>query len=317
MYGRLSLKEGQWFEEEDERGIDSYHSTSFENTPSPQSVPSVERSASESSYNSAGSPQSIEEAAPTRTSLNTVEPALGPMKITEASKTAVPATVQPGFTPGTPGGPVGPPPSQGMFFNNPAHIRTLVTGSGDGYRSPEPPSRLDSILPFHPTHREQGMAGGGPTYSGFDLSGMATERTGPSFSAQQPAQPANSPGYGPWPPLSSSSVLPAELMVYNDLMMALGTGQYLGTEMMDLGPPPFIHPSMSSNDGGGVSGFGTNRYQWQGTSQDMMQGPPQTISLFGYPQQGQSCHGGDYISGQQTGASFEGQWPTGGIVDYR
>lgn len=319
-YGRPSLKEGQWFEEDEERGTDSNRSTSSENTPSPRSVPSVERTVSESSSNdlSDGSPGSIEEAA--RTSLNTAaaneatRPAPGPIGMTEA---ATPANVQPGnFISGTSGGPSGPPP-EGRFFHNPVNLRTLMTGSGDGYRSPEPATRLDAIFPHHHTDRERAVHGGSSTNSGFHPSGMATERTGPSFSAQQPAVtqshsagPGMGHGHGPRPLMSNSLVLPAELMVYNELMMDIGTGQYLGAEMGNLGLPPFI-------GGGGINGLGTNGHQWQGISQNLVHEPPQAISSFGYPQPSQPHHGVDRTSGQQTGVTFGGQWHTGGTIDYR
>lgn len=330
-YGKLSLKEGQWSEDE-ERGTDSYPPTSFENTPSPQSVPSVERSMSESS---SGDPSdwsigSTEEAAPTRISLHTAaakevsQPTPSqpvPMRVTEPSTAAVPATVQPGLFPRGPGG---LPQPEGRFFNNPANIRTLVTGSGDGYRSPVPPSRAETLFPLYHMHRERVTPGVRPTNPGFDLSGMAAESTGPSFSAQwaDVTQTTNSPGLGtdygcgPWPPLSSSSVLPAELMAYNDLMMDIGIGQYLGTGVRDLEPPPFIHPSTTTNESGGVNDFGMNGHQWQDTSQHMMRELPQTVSSLGYPQPSGPDHEGGHTSGQQAGASFGGQWPSGGITDY-
>lgn len=314
--GKVSLKEGQ---EGEERETDSHRSTSFENTPSPWSVPSVERSTSGSSSSDlpAGSPDSSEGAAKTQMNLGTaaanevIQPGPGPMQITEQLKSAVPAAVQP---PGTSGGQSGPPPQEGRFFNNPMNIRTLMTGSGDGYRSPEPSCRLDTLSPLHHTYTERTMSS--PMISGFDLSGTGTaaERTGPStFSAHQPAviQPPNNPGpgmeYGYEALLSSSSVLPAELMVYNDLMMDLGTGQYLGNEAEGPGPLPFTHPSVDGDTG-------INGYQWQGMSQHI---PQQEISTFGYPQPGQPHHGVNQASEQQAGTSFGGQWPTRGIVDYR
>ena len=312
-YGRLSLKEGQWFEEDEERETGL---TSFENTPSPRSVPSVERSISETSTSdpSSWSPGSTEGAAPVRTSPHTAaakevthpEHVPGPIEFTEPLKASVPASVRPG----------GPPPPQGRFFHNPVNIRTLMTGSGDGYRSPEPPSRLDSLSPLRHPYRERETLGGGPTNTGFHLSGMAAEQTGPPFCVRQPVvtqSPNDSVlgmgcGYGSWPPFSSSSVLPAELMVYNDLMMDLGTGQYLGTERQDLGLPASVHPPISANDGGGVNGFGMNEYQWQGLTVEEL---PQTVSPYGsYPQP-------DHASGQKPGTSFGAQWPTGGTVDYK
>jgi hypothetical protein len=287
-YGRRSLKEVQWFEEDEEGEADSCRSTSVENTPSPQSVPSVERSISGSSSNdpSAGSPDSAEEAASNRASPST-----------SAVNEDVSASVQPGFILGTSGG---PPPPGGRFFNNPANIRTLMTGSGDGYRSPEPPSRIDILPPL----RERAMAGGDPRNSGFHQSGMVTERTGQSFS-DSPG-PGMEHGCGSQPPLSSSLVLPAELMVYNELMMDISTGQYLGAEMQELVTRPFIHPSVSANDDGGVNGFGADGNPWQG----MVHEPWEGISSFGYPQPCQP----DHTSGPQTGGNFG---PTGGTIDYK
>jgi len=197
-----------------------------------------------------------------------------------------------------------------------------MTGSGDGYRSPEPPSRLATISPFYSLHRERESLGG-PSNSGYNPSGVTMERPGPSFSAQQPAttQSPNSPGFGTGlgcgrlPALSNSSVLPVELMVYNDLMMDIGTAQYLGAELQPLGPPPFVRPTMSTNGGGGVDPFGSNinAYQWQGASQNV-HGLPQTTPPFGYPQPGQPH--GMQATAQQIGTSFGGQWPIGSITDY-
>jgi len=102
--------------------------------------------------------------------------------------------------------------------------------------------------------------------------------------------------------------------VYNDLMMDLGTGQYLGTELGDLGRvhPPFIHPSTPANDCGGVNNGvgGMNGYQ------PLAQEPSQTVSSFDYPQSCQPHRGVGHTSGQSTSTGFEGQRPTGGIVDY-
>lgn len=330
-YGRLSWREDD--DDEDETAAGSYGSTSFENTPSPQSVPSVERSVSESSSHnpSVGSPD-ITKAAPTRLGIDTVmaseEPRLAPSKADpgpgsvrtmEQPKATVPTTFQPGSAQGTHSGSGGPPPPGGKFFSNPANLRTLMTGSGDGYRSPEPPSRLATISPFYSLHRERAPLGGGPPNSGYNPSGAVMERPGPSFTAQQPvtAQSPNSPGFGMGlgcgPPLalSNSSVLPVELMVYNDLMMDIGTAQYLGAGLQ--GPPSFVHPTMSTNDGGGV-GSNINAYQWQGASQNVY-GLPQTMPPFGCPQPGQPQHGMQ-ATAQQMGTSFGGQWPTGSITDY-
>jgi len=197
-----------------------------------------------------------------------------------------------------------------------------MTGSGDGYRSPEPPSRLATISPpFYSLHRGRQPLGG-PSNSGYNPSGVTMERPGPSFSAQQPAttQSPNNPGFGtglgcgPPPALSNSSVLPVELMAYNDLMMDICTAQYLGAELQAPGPPPFVHPTMSTNNGGGVDGFGSNinAYQWQGASQNVHE-LPQTMPPFGYPQPGQPQM---QATAQQTGTNFGGQWPTGSITDY-
>jgi hypothetical protein len=337
-HGKLSSKEARGFEEEEEEeeeedGTDSYVPTSSE--PSPQSVPSMERSTSGSSstHPSAGSPGSIDEAVPARTSLSPTtvneatqpapskpEPVPKPGIATESLEAAVLMDVQPDITTRTFGAPGGPPPPDGRFFNNPVSLRTLMTGSGDGYRSPEPPSRLDTLFPLQSAHRECPRTDSYPTDSGFNLSEMATERLGPSFSAQQPVS-AQSPGgfgfgmeygRGSMPAVSSSSVLPVELVAYNDLMMDIGIAQCLGTGMQDLGSPPFVHPSMSTNDGEGVDG-----YQWQGISEQVMHELPQTTLPFGYPQPGQAHHGGSQSSAQQAGANFGGQWPTAGIVDYK
>lgn len=295
----------------------------------------MERSVSESSSNdpSAGSLGSVESLNPSATSEITrpappkSEPGPEPMRITEPLGAAVPASFQPGLISRTSGEPGSAPPPEGKFFNNPANIRTLITGSGDGYRSPEPPYRLDILPLLHHRHKEREMAHGNSTNYGFHPSGMATERTEPPFSTQQAvvSQPQNGPGsgmdygYGSLPALSSSLVLPAELMVYNDLMMNISTGQYLGAGIQDLGPPPFTHPPAPMNPGGGFTGLVANDVnQWQGISRGIVAPEPsERNSPFGYPQPFQPHYGLDRNSGQQMGTSFVGQWPTGGTIDYK
>ena len=314
---------------------DSHSSMSSENTFSPQSVPSVERSTSGSSsiYPSAGSPRSTEGVAPVRTSSKITaidkatqlappgpEPIPGPSKAVGPLETTGPTAVQPGLIPGKPGGLNGPPPPDRRFFNNPLTIRTIMTGTGDGYRSPEPPSRLGSLSPLHHAHKDR------PIMPGLEQSGMVTERFGQSSGPQPVAtQSTNDPGlrteprYGPPPPSSNSSVLPVELMAYNDLMVNIGTAQYLGTEMREPGPPPFAHPPMLVNDCGGVSAPGpsTNGYQWQDFSNSAMHESPQMVSSFEYPLQGQPYREAGQASTQQTPAGCGGQWPTRGITDYK
>lgn len=315
-YGRLSLKEARWFDKEEDEGTDSYDSTSFENTPSPSSVPSVERSTpgSSSIYPTTEDPDGIEELTPVQTS-----------KAMKSLDSAGQTAVQPSLIPGKPGGsPGGPPPPDERFFNDPRNLRTIITGTGDGYRSPELPSRLDTHSPLHHLPMDRPMLDGGPT--GLSPSEILTERLRTPFSVPQPVA-TNPPddsglgmeyGYGQPPPLSNSSVFPAELMVYNDLVMDIGTAQYLGLEMIDQTTPPLVNLSMMTGDGGGISGTGSsaNGYQWQGVPHHVPHEPPQTKSSFGYPQPGQPSYGVGYISAQQTGTDFEGQWPPGGITDF-
>ena len=314
---------------------DSHSSMSFENTSPPQSVPSVEGfiSGSSSIYPSAESPSSTEGVAPIRTSLKTTAideatklappgpgPTPGQSKAVGPPESTGPTAVQPGLIPGKPGGLSGPPPPDGRFFNNPLTIRTIMTGTGDGYRSPEPPSRLGSLSPVHHAHKDR------PIIPGLDQSGMVTERFGQS-SGPQPVTTKSTndpslrtePRHGPPPPSSNSSVLPVELMAYNDLMVNIGTAQYLGTEMREPGPPPFAHPPILVNDGGGVSAPGpsTNGYQWQDSSNSGMHESPPMASSFGYPLQGQSYREVGQASTQQTPAGCGGQWPTRGITDYK
>ena len=224
---------------------------------------------------------------------------------------AGPTAVQPGFVPGRSGGSGGPPPPDGRFFNNPLNIRAIITGSSDGYRSPEPPSRLDTLSPLHYLHRDRLIPGGGP--SGSNLMGMEGFR--PSFSASHPTatQPPNNPGpgmeYG-----NGSSVLPVELIAYNDLMMDIGTAQYLGAEIQE----PVANSSTPTNDGGGInsSGSGTNGYQLQGVSHHVPHEPPQTMSSFGFSQPGQPSCGVSHISTQQASTNSWVRRPVGGITDY-
>jgi len=340
-HGKLSLKEARWSEEEDAGGTNSYGSTSLENTPSPQSVPSVKRSTSgpSSIKHSGASPNSTEEVTPTRSGLNTTaadevtqlapskpEPVPGPSTAMGPLGSGRPSAVQPDLIPGRSGGFGGPPPPDGRFFNSPMNLRTIMTGAGDGYRSPEPPSRLDTVSPLYYVHNERPMLGGGPTISGFNPSEMVAGRLGPSFSVSRSVatQPPNGPGLSvehgcgvPLPPSPSSSVLPAELMVYNDLMMDIGTAQHLGRETRELGPPPFVHPSTPTNDGRGINdpGRGANGYQWQGVSHHAVHEPPQAMSSFGYHQPGQPYYEVGHTSAQHTNSG--GQWPTGGITDYK
>ena len=322
---------------------DSYNRTSLENVPSPRSAPSVERSKPDSSsiYPSAESPGSIEGITSTWTSSKTTEAdgvtqlappkperIPGPGKVAGSLEPPGPTSVQQGSVPGKSGGLGGPPPSDGRFFSNPLNLRTITTGTGDGYRSPGPPSRLDTISPLHHTYRDRLMVGDGLTVPGLNqsLSEMATERFRPPHAPQQVAtQPPNDPGlgtehrYGQLPPPSDSSVLPAELMAYNDLMVDIGTARYLGKEMREPGPSPFAHPPMSTNSGRDASGSGlsTNGYQRQGFPHSAMHEPPQTVLPFGYPQQGQPYCGVGHPSAQQTHVNYGGQRPTGGIMDYR
>ena len=304
-YGRLSLKEARWFEEEE--GSNSYGSTSFGNTPSPQSVPSLGRSTSGSSsiYPATGSPNSIEVPLPGRTAEPSVE-------------SAGPGDAQRGLIPENPGKPGGPPPPDGRFFNDPRSLRTILTGTEDGYRSPEPPSRLDTLSPLRHVHLERPMFSGGPT--GMNQALMERLRPSPSVTQPVAAQPPGGPGpgiehgCGPPPPSSNSSVLPAELMFYNDLVMDIGIAQYLGSEVRERAPPPPINLSMSRGDDG--SGSYANGYQWQGVSHHASQEPPQATS-FGCPQPGWPSCGTNDISAQQPHASFDGQWLSGGITDFR
>ena len=341
-YGRFTLKEARWFDDDEETEADFYDSTSFENTPSPQSVPSVERSASGSSSNdpSAWSPGSVEDVAPMRFHTNTVlanevprlapsepKPGLGSINGVEPLKASAPT--QSDSISETPGGSSGPPPQGGRFFSNPTNLRTLMTGSGDGYRSPEPPSCLDTLSPLYSRslHRQGPAPGGGSTSSRLNPQGTSVKQSGPSFSAQQPVmtRSPNGPGfnagygYGLPPASPSSSVLPAELMVYNDLMMDIGTAQYLGSEMQDLRSPPFAHPSMLTNSNEGANGFGSSAdgYQWPGASQHvMMHGAPQPTLSFDFSQSGQSHHGVAQTSAQRGGTNSGEQWPAGGVTDY-
>lgn len=328
-YGERSSEEAQ---NSDEGGSDSYHSTSFENTPSLQSVLSVERSTSGSSsvYPSAESSDGIEEVTPTRTRLDTTadggitraaptNPESVPRQngAVEPLESAGPAVIRPGPVPGKPGD--GPPPPDGRFFSDPLNLRTIMTGTGDGYRSPEPPSRRNAFSP--PRHHQ--TLGGSLPVSRLNPPEMAA----PSFSVPQPVmtQPPNEPGlgtgqgYGSLPPLSSSLVLPVELMVYNDLMVDIGTAQYLGVEMQGPGPSPFAHPPMPAHDGRGVDGFGShaNGYRWEDPSHRVTNEPPQVVPSFWYAQQDRPYHGVDHAPARQAYAGNEGQWPANGIVDYK
>jgi hypothetical protein len=108
-------------------------------------------------------------------------------------------------------------------------------------------------------------------------------------------------------------------MAYNDLMVDIGTAQYLGTEMQDVGSPPSVHPFMPPNYGGGTDSFGSNvdGYQWKGFSQQTTDELLQSISSFGHSQPGQLHDVADHTSAQRAGAGFGGQWPNGAIVDYK
>lgn len=337
-HGKLSLKEDLRFEgeEEEKERTETHGSTSFENSPSPQSVPSVERSTSGSSstYHPAESPSGTKEATQIQKNLSTTgvdevvrlaafkpEPIPGPGTVMGLSNSAGSTTAQPSLVPGKPGGPGGPPPTDGRFFNDPLNLRTIMTGTSDGYRSPEPPSRLDTLSPLrHHNHRI--IPGGGPTR--LNPSGVATEQLRPSFSVPQSvgAQPSKDPGpgmehgCGPPPPLSSSSVLPVELMAYNDLVMDIGTAQYLGAEKRE----PVPCSPMPTNDGGGINGFGLNAngHRRQGVSSyHVVHEPPQTVSSFGYPQPGHPSCGVGLVPAQQMHSSFGGQRPPGGMTDYK
>ena len=329
-------KHGKWSSEDaqsSDEGSDSHNSTPFENTPSLQSVLSVERSTSGSSlvYPSAESSDGteVEVVTPTLAGLNTTgdsgttrveltkpksvprkNGAVGPLEF------SVPVAIRPLIS-RQPGG--GPPPPDGRFFSNPLNLRTIITGTGDGYRSPEPPSRRNGFSPprRHPT------LGGSLPVSELNLPEMVV----PSFSVPQPVvtQASNDPGlgmehgYGPSPPSSSSLVLPVELMVYTDLMVDIGTAQYLGGEMREPGPSPFAHPPMLAHVGRGVNGSGsrTDGYRWEDLSHCATNGPPQVVPSVWYPQQDQPYRGVDHAPAQQVYAGNEGQWPTSGIVDYK
>jgi len=325
-YGKISLKEARWFEEEE--GGESYGSTSFENTPSPQSAPSVERSTSGSSsiYPAAEDHNDINEVTPIQSTLNTTTvdevTQLAPSKPQPLGplESAGPTAVQPNFVPGKPGGP--PPPPDGRFFNNPLNLRAIITGSSDGYRSPGPPSRLDTLSPLRYLHGDRLIPGGGPP----GLKPMEGLRSPFSAPHPLPTQPSDGPGLGMeygngrQSAPSSSSVLPAELIAYNDLMMDIGTAQCLGVETQEPAlPAPFANPSMPTNDGWDIdsSGSGTNGYQWQEVSHNVLHDPPQTMSPFGHLQQGQPSCGVGYMSAQQVHTNSLGQWPAGGITDYK
>ena len=172
-----------------------------------------------------------------------------------------------------------------------------MTGSGDGYRSPEPQSRLDTLSPLHHPDKER---------LAFDRSPKEIG-TGPPFSAE-PSLVTQSPKS------PSPSVFPAELMVYNDLMMDISTAQYLGIEIGDPGPPPSVHPSTPTNYGRGADGM--NEYRWQGVRQDTAHELPQKTSLFDYSQPDQPQGGMGHTPAQQMGTEGWGPWPAGGVVDY-
>ena len=125
-------------------------------------------------------------------------------------------------------------------------------------------------------------------------------------------------GYGALPPSSSSLVLPVELMVYNDLMVDIGTAQYLGAGMREPGPPPFAHPLMPVSGERGFNDFGSNMngHRWEDFPQRVTHEPLQAVPPLRYPQQDQPYCRVGYGSAQQTHAGHEGQWPAGGIVDY-
>lgn len=164
--------------------------------------------------------------------------------------------------------------------------------------------------------------GGSPPVSGLN----PPEMTIPSFSVPQPVMThlhsgpdlGMERGYGPSPPSSSSLVLPVELMVYNDLMVDIGTAHYLGAALREPGPPPFAHTPMPAHDGRGVgdSGSRTNGYRWEDSSYRVTNEPPQAVPSFWYAQQDQPYRGVDHAPARQAYAGNEGQWPASGIVDY-
>jgi len=326
-YGKWSSEEVQSSDEES----DSSDSTSFENTRSLQSVPSLECSTSGSSsvYPSAESSDDTDGATPTRTPLNTTadggitrvapkkpEPVPQQNGAVEPLESSGPAANRPGLILGKLGG--GPSPPDGRFFTNPLDLRTITTGTGDGYRSPEPPPLWNT---FSPPRRHSAL--GGLPVSGLNSWEMAV----PPFSVSQPVviQPPNDPGLGmergcgPLPPSPSLFVLPVELMVYNDLMVDIGTAPFLGAEMQEPGPPPLTQSPMPARGGRGVTDFGlcTNGYGWEGFAQGVTSEPPQTVPSFWYPRQDQPYPREDPVSAQQTYTGNEGQWPTNGIVDYK
>ena len=187
---------------------------------------------------------------------------------------------------------------------------------------PAIPTAIGPSSSLHHLHEERPTVGGGPTNSGI-LPETATEPPGPSFTAPQPTTtlPASGLsldpelGYGQLPPLASSSVLPAELMVYNDLMMDIGTAQYLGTGVQDLGSPQFAYPTVSANGNGGDFGSSSNWYQLESVSQPVIQLPSMMRSA-GYPPPDSQYRGMNQSFPGQTGTGFGGQWSPGGIRDY-
>lgn len=110
-----------------------------------------------------------------------------------------------------------------------------MAGTGDECRSPEPSSRLDTLSPPHCLRKDPPIVDDDPTR--LNLSEMLRLR-----SSSQPVatQPPDGPGlgmeygYGQPPPLLSSSVLSAELIVYNDLVIDIGAPQYLDSGVQEL-----------------------------------------------------------------------------------
>ena len=273
-YGNRSLGRRQRPEEDEDKGSDSYGSTSLENTPSPLSIPLVGRSTfgSSSNFVPTGSASSDEDV---------------PIRMTQRSTTV--------------------------------NEVTQATPS-----KPEPVPKM--VEPLESAAPTTVGVGGELTDSGIHLPETAMEPPGPSFTAPQLATtlPASGPGfdpelgYGQLPPLASSSVLPAELMVYNDLIMDIGTAQYLGTGVQDLGSHQFAYPTISANGDSGDFGWSSNGYQWEGISEPVIHRPTSTMpSTFGYHQPGPQHCGANQFSAEQNDVDLVGQWSPGGIRNYK
>ena len=267
-YGNRSVGGPQSPEKDEEKESDSQGSTSLETTPSPLSIPLVERSIFVPTRSPSG-----DEGIPIRISKRTTT----------------------------------------------VNEITQVTPS-----RPEPVPKI--VEPLEPAAPTTFGVGGGLMNSGIHLPETATEPPGPSFTAPQLATtlPASGPGfepelgYGQLPPSASSSVLPAELMVYNDLIMDIGTAQCLGTGVQDLGSPQFTYPTISANVDGGDFGSSSNWYQWEGVPQPVIDEPPSMMpSTFGYHQPGPQYYGVNQSFVEQMGAGFEGKRSPRGVVDYK